>query len=402
MNTMTFSQAATVLNTVVGQATGKTALTAINTPADFVAVAKTALETGRDPIINALSQVWSRTVFAVRDYTARLDALMMDMPRWGNALRKVSPISGEMIDDSRYEWPVAYDATHTGNELGNGQSVDMYKIAKQESLQTNFYGTAVYEQDYTIFRDQFDAAFNGPDEFARFNAMNLTERKNDRESYREGIARGLQANYIASIIDENQTGRVIHLLTEYNAATGLSLTATTVYQPANFAPFMRWVYARIKTLARMMGERSELFQTIINSKHILRHTPTNNMRIALYAPAIDQIETMVMSDTYHDNYLKGVLFEGVSYWQGIKTPDAINIKPVYTDTSGAVHQASTAVEESVFGLIHDRDAIGYAAVNDWAAPTPFNTKGGYYNEHYHSTFKTLMDMTEKGIVLLLD
>lgn len=402
MNSMTFSQAATVLTDIVKQATGQTDIAAIETPEDFVSVAHTALLTGYDPVVNAVSQVLSRTIFSVRDYQASLNSLLMDLPRYGNMTRKLSPVAGKMVDDARYQWPVTYDATQTDNPLGDGNSVDMYKISKQEVLQTNFYGTAVYEQDFTIFRDQFDAAFRDADEFGRFNAMLMTERFNDRESYKEGIARGLQANYIGSILAEGQNSRVIHLLTEYNTKTGQSLTATSVYQPDNFAPFMRWVYARFRSIVRLMGERSELFQTVINGKPILRHSRPEDVRIALYSPAMEEMNAMVLSDTYNDEYLKYVNFDFVNYWQSIETPDSISVTPVYTSTAGAVTKGNATEQAGIFGVIHDRDALGYASVNDWSATTPFNTRGGYWNDHYHSTFKTVSDMTEKGVVLLLD
>lgn len=403
VNTFSVSQAATVLNGIAKQVTGRTDIQPINTPQDFISVAQTALLTGADPVLNAISQMWSRTIFAVRDYRTALDSLMMDLPRYGNAVRKLSPVAMDMADDARYMWPVAYDAAEAPNALGNGQSVDMYKINKQEVLQTNFYGTAVYEQDYTIFRDQFDTAFSSADEFARFNSMMMTERQNDRETFRESVARGLQANYIGAIIKEGNASRVVHLLQEYNAQTGLQLTAQTVYQPDNFAPFMRWVYAKVKTLSRMMAERSQMYQTVINGKPILRHTSADNLRIALYAPAMEQMSAMVLADTFNDNYLKYATFDAVNFWQSIETPDSIAVKPVYTGTNGQVITSDSETEQAgIFGVLHDRDALGFAPVNDWNSLTPFNSKGGYWCEHYHSTFKTISDMTEKGIVLLLD
>lgn len=401
MNTMSFSQAATVLNSVVQQATGQANLTAITTPGDFVAVAQTALLTGLDPILNAISQVWSRTIFSERAWENPLRSLYWDLPKYGNAVRKLSPVAGVMQDDDSYKWPVAYDAGQTPPS-GNGQSVDHYTIHKQDVLQTNFYGTATYEQQYTIFKDQFVAAFESADEFARFNAMNLTERNNDKQSYEEGIARGLQANFIAGILDENATGRVIHLLTEYNAATGLSLTATTVMQPANFQGFVRWMYARIKTIVRTMGERSNLFQTNITGKVILRHSKPDNLRIALYTPFMEMINSMVLSDTFRDEYMRMPTWEGINYWQSIGTPDSISMTPVYTGTNGAIATASAVSQGDIVGFIHDKDALGYAITNPVAATTPLNAKGLYWNEFYHARFKTISDNTEKAVVLLLD
>ena len=405
MNDMTFTQAATVLNGVVEQLTGQTALTTIATPEDFVTVAQTALKGGYDPVINAIAQLWGRTIFAYREYRGKYEGMRMELDRFGNATRKLSVAAGGMMDDESFAWPVTYDATVTppADPLGNGESVDMFTIHKPDVLQTMFYGTAVWQQTFTIFRDQFDAAFRNADEFARFNTMILQERLNDRESFREAVARGLQANMIGALIDEADTYRVIHLLTEYNGDTGLSLTAQTVYQPANFPAFIKWVYAKIRTVARMFGERSEMFQTIVNSKHILRHTPADRLRIAILAPAMDQIAAMVKADTFHDNYLQNANWEAINYWQSIQSPDEIDVTAVYTDTSGAVTQASAAVQQTgVFGFIHDMDALGYAYVNEWNAVTPFNSRGGYWNEDYKARVKTISDNTEKAAVLLLD
>lgn len=403
MNTMSFSQAASVLNSVVQQATGQTNLAAITTPGDFAAVAQTALLTGLDPILNTISQIWSRTIFSERAWENPLRTLYWDLPRYGNAVRKLSPVAGVMVDDDSYKWPVAYDAGQTPPS-GNGQSVDHYTIHKQDVLQTNFYGTATYEQVYTIFKDQLECCFENASEFGRFMAMNLTERNNDKQSYEEGIARGLQANFIAGILDENATGRVIHLLTEYNTATGITppLTSTTVMQPENFMGFIRWMYARIKTIVRMMGERSNLFQTNITGKTILRHSAPDNIRVALYAPFMEMINSMVLSGTFRDEYMKLPVWEGINYWQAIGTPDSISMTPVYTGTNGAIATASAVAQGDIVGLIHDQDALGYAIVNPVAAVTPLNAKGLYWNEYYHARFKTISDNTEKAVVLLLD
>lgn len=397
---MAVTQAATVLNNIASQLNGA-ALAPITNNDTFVSAANALLLTGRDPIINALSQIWSRTIFAYRDYRAPFNSLEMDLDRFGNAIRKLSPIARQMIDDESFTWPVAYDATNA-NPYGDGVAVDMYEIAKQRVQQMNFYGTATYEQKYTIWKDQLDNALSGVEEWNRFNSMNLAERNNEKEQYKEAVGRGLQLNFIGGILDEGNTDRVVHLLTEYNTATGLSLTATTVYQPANFAPFMRWVWARIKTLIRLMGARSNRFQTIVNGEPVYRFTRPENMRVAILAQAYDQIETMVMSDTYHDDYLKGVTFESVDFWQSITDPASISVTPVYTGTNGNIITGSATTSSAVFGILHDRDALGYSMVNSWSAISPLNITGGYWNEAYHARIKTIQDNTEKAIVLLLD
>ena len=402
MNEMNISQVSAVLNEIVEQATGQKAMASITNAADFVSVAQSALKTGYEPILNAMSNVWSKTIFSSRNYNAPGDSLRMDLDQWGAATRKISPVAMNMTNDKAFEWPVAYDASKTPNQLGNGQSVDPWKITKQEVQQTNFYGVGVYAQRYTTFMDQFETAFTGPSEFSAFNAMNLQERSNDFETYRENQSRLLQANYIGSLLAENQPDRVVHCITEYNSETGLTLTAKDVYKPENFAPFIRWVYAKIATVAMYMRERSLMFQTVIDGKPVMRHTPANKLRVAMYTPIMEKIKSMVMSTTFNDEYLKLMTWESVSYWQSIKTPDSISIVPTYTDTSGVLKKGSPTEKAGILAVMHDRDALGYAIVGERTLTTPINPDGAYWNTTMRAKVKTLMDMTEKGVVFLLD
>lgn len=401
VNDMTVFQAGTILQSLVKQATGQVTIAA-STPGEFVSVAQTALKTGYDPILNAMSQMWGRTIFSIRPYSRKFSGLEMSMERWGNAVRKLSIADKPIEDDARFTWPVGYDSTKASNALGEGESVDMYALNKPDILQVNFYGQSVYENSYTIFKDNMDVAFTSAEEFMRFNSLVTGNRSDKLEQYRENIARGILANYIGSLLAEKQNTRIVHLLTEYNAETGLTLTAQNVYQPENFSSFMQWAYARIATISRMMTERSEMYQTVINEKHVMRHTPANRQKVYLYAKAMDQFDAMVKANTFHDNYLKFTDYEGVNFWQSIETPDSISVTPVYTSTTGVATTGEAVEQAGIFGVIFDEEALGYAQVNNWAAVTPFNAKGGYWNTYDHVNFRAIMDMSEKGVLLLLD
>lgn len=401
VNDMTVFQAGTILQSLVKQATGQ-AVIAASTPGEFVSVAQTALKTGYDPILNAMSQMWGRTIFSIRPYSRKFSGLEMSMERWGNAVRKLSIADKPIEDDARFIWPVGYNSTKEPNAIGDGQSVDMYALNKPDILQVNFYGQSVYENSYTIFKDNMDVAFTSAEEFMRFNSLVTGNRSDKLEQYRENIARGILANYIGSLLAEKQNTRIVHLLSEYNTETGLKLTAQNVYQPENFGSFMQWAYARIATISRMMTERSEMYQTVINEKHVMRHTPANKQKVYLYAKAMDQFDAMVKANTFHDNYLKFTDYEGVNFWQSIETPDSISVTPVYTSTAGTATTGEAVEQAGIFGVIFDEEALGYAQVNNWAAVTPFNAKGGYWNTYDHVNFRAIMDMSEKGVLLLLD
>lgn len=291
---------------------------------------------------------------------------------------------------------------------GDGKSVDMYALNKPDILQTNFYGQSVYENSYTIFRDNLDTAFTGPEEFMRFISMVGQNRADKLEQYRETVGRGLLANYAGALLAEAQASRVIHLLAEYNTLTNQQLTAQTVYQPDNFTPFMRWVYSRVRSLMELMRERSQMFQTVVNAKPVMRHTPPDRLKLYMYAPAMEMIKAMVASETFHDDLVRYTDYESVTFWQSIEKPDSISVNPVYTGTDGSVKtkvgdSSSAGIEQAgIFGIMFDEDALGYAQVNAWNQLTPFNAKGGYWNDFDHVNFRTMQDMTEKGVILLLD
>ena len=400
VNTMTFQQIATVLNSIVQQATGQAAITP-TTPGEFVSVANTALALGNDAVMNAISNVLSRTIFSIRPYSAKFAGLEKDLPRWGAYMRKLSIADSDWADDDAYKYPVTYDANQTPAD-GLGGTVDQWKIKKPNVLQTNFYGQSIYADHVTITEDQLETAFRSPDELGSFLSLIMTNLSNRLEMSRDAISRGLIANMIGSLIDEGDSNRVVHLLTEYNTLTGLSLTATSVYEPDNFPGFMKWVYSRIAQISDLMTENSLMYQTVINNKPILRHTPVQYQKIYLYSPARHQIDARVLADTYHDNYLRYTDVESVNYWQSIRTPDSISITPTYTGMNGSVVTGDPVTQSGIFGLIFDQDAMGYALLDRRMISTPVNANGLYRNIYLHCKEKVFMDNSEKAVVLLLD
>lgn len=400
VNTMNFQQIATVLNSIVHQATGQNVITPTNT-AEFVSVANTALSLGNDVIMNAISSVLSRTIFSIRPYSAKFVGLEKDLPRWGAYMRKLSIADSDWADDEAYKYPVTYDASENP-PTGDGGVVDQWKIKKPNVLQTNFYGASVFGDHITIFEDQLETAFRSPDELGSFLSMIMTNLSNRIEMSRDAVARGLVANMIGALVTENDANRVVHLLTEYNAQTGLTLTAQSVYAPENFPAFMKWVYARIAQISDLMTENSLLYQTVITGKPVLRHTPVQNQKVYLYSPARHQIDARVLADTFHDNYLRYADVESVNYWQSIKTPDAVNVSPVYTSAAGAVVNGDAVSKAGIFGLMFDEDAMGYAILDRRLVPTGINASGLYRNLFLHAKNKVFFDNTEKAVVLLLD
>lgn len=388
-----FNDAAALLTSITQQATGQQVITP-TTLDDFVSVGTLALQAGFDPLLNAISQVIGRTIFSIRPYSEKFGGLRADGLRWGNHVRKLKIADNEWERDQRY-----YEAA--SDFWDDGDSVDMYTIKKPKAVQLNFYGQNVWQDHVTVYRDQLDVAFHDPDELMQFTSMIMTNMSNRMAQARESCARAALANFAAAknILG---AGHVVHLIDEYNTATGSSLTAATIMQPANYATFIRWVAGYIKTLSRRMEERSSLFQQNITGKVVNQHTPRDRQKLYLLADYVNRMDAEVLSTTYNEEYLQIGDFEEVSYWQSISSPDAIQVTPGYMDATGAIVTGAAQSMSKIFGILFDEEAIMTQEVNQWNAPTPFNVAGGYTNFYWHKSDRYLNDFTEKGIVLLLD
>lgn len=385
-----FKQAATLLNSIVSQATGKAQLTPTNTAA-FVSLAQTGLLTGYDPIMNAISTVLSKTIFSVRPYNARFRGLQRDAVQWGNHVRKINFGSKPVVDDDRFD-------------LVDGQSVDMQTVNKADVLQTNFFSFDTYSNSYTVFRDQLNAAFQNYEEFSRFISGIVTEVSNKLEQYRENFARMTMCNLIGSTIN---LGRVRHLLTEYATEFGIYQAGTTTPDPTAVLPehmdsFTKWLFAELRVLSDRFEERSILYQTNVTGHDIYRHTPKANQRLYIYSPFLAQIDARVLSAVFNPGYLNFGEKEDVSFWQSIETPDEISVTPNEIVPATGAYATGDPVTAKVLGVLMDYEAAGITQVGEWSAPAPFNSRGGYQTTWYHASMRGWVDNTEKCVVLCLD
>lgn len=387
VNTMSIEQAYELIAQIHKEATGRETITPVDL-SSFISVAQTTLQSGYENTLNAITQVLGRTLIAVRPYTRKFSGIEYSNDRWGAITRKISFADKEPLEDPTFN-------------LVDGEAVDQQTVRKPDVVETRYVGSMVYMGQYTIFTRQLDVAFSNPSEFANFMSGLMTHFSNEREQWLEELSRTILTNFIGGKNALNNG--IIHLLTEYNAATGLSLTATTVRQPENFKAFTKWAYARVEQLSQLMSERSQLFQAVINNKPIMRHTPVIDQKIYLGADYLAHMQAEVLADTYHENFLKYADVEAVNYWQAIDSPNSISVKPTYINAIGAVIEGEEQVlTDKVLGLMFDRDALGYNIYQESLETSPYNAKGQYYNIFSHVRTQLQNDFTEKGVVLLLD
>ena len=388
-NTLSFEQVAAILNSVVNQAQGSTALAPVSYE-DFVNVAQTALLQGIDPLNVGISQVIDRTIISNRPYYAKFRSMEKDASSWGHMTRKINFVDQEFVDDSGYP-------------LTDGTTVDHYIVRKPKVLQLNFYGRNIVADYITRTEEQLNTAFSGPDQFGEFIAGMFQNISDKHEQKTEAISRITLGNLITGIVSANPTNQVVHLLTEYNALTGQSLTATTVFEQTNYEPFMKWVYARIQSVRDYLTERSQIFHLNVTGKEIQRHTPYDRQILFMFAPYLRQMEARVLSGTFNEGRLAYKGFELVNYWQAINDPLKVKGTPVYMGADGGLITAESDVTvDKIFAVVADEEALGVNRRVERTIPTPLNARGRYVNYWYHWIFDSFVDYTENAVVFTLD
>jgi hypothetical protein len=141
--------------------------------------------------------------------------------------------------------------------------------------------------------------------------------------------------------------------------------------------------------------------------HILRHTPKNRQKLALYAPLFNEAEALVLPEIFNPKYLSVENYEGVSFWQAKSNRAGINITPAITDadptspTYGTQIAGSAVALDYVVGCLFDEDAVLAEMQLNVARSTPVEARKGYRNTWDTFAKNMISDPTEKFILFYM-
>ena len=134
VNTMGIEQAYLLIKELHEQATGQK-LAANVDATNFVSVAQATLQAGNEPVLNALSQVLTKSLIAVRGYNSKFGELEYTNDRWGGITRKISFADTDAVLNVEFQ-------------LVDGNSVDQYTIKKPNVLETRYVGSDTWQGKY--------------------------------------------------------------------------------------------------------------------------------------------------------------------------------------------------------------------------------------------------------------
>lgn len=407
MATLTYTQIAPLLTEMYNQYTGRTSAQSL-TFGQMQNTFKMGFDREDDNLYQIIPTVLAKSIYSIRPYSRKLSGMVWDAQRYGNYIRKFTPI----VNDSE----VNNDEWNINVELAKEETKQDWKAGtkpvKYDTLLTIASGGQTFARKYTIYKNQINAAFNSEEGVAAYFSMLMTEFSNIYEIDLENCSRAQLANLAIILADAGKATptsgnmckkeQVFHALTKYNAETGLAMTAKTIMNPADFRPFMVWLSAELKTLKENLSIRCTRFHGDFTGKIVNRHTDEPDLRFYLVSKFGNYFEANG-SEFFHPEKAELGDYEKVTFWTDPSHPMQIkgSAEGVKPDGVTKFTLANQTVD-NVLGIMMDIDTMGIAPIDQWSATEPFNARYGYRNGWNHYTFKTPVDFTENAILILLD
>lgn len=389
---LTANQIYIIVNEVAQQAMGSKSIAVVDN-ASLIAVGNAVLgsDATKNNFVNALTDRIGRTIVSFRAYYSHYPDFERDSIEWGNILQKIKVGMPDAEEDQSYD-------------LKDGKGVDMYTINKPRTNQLLFTTETPWQTHITIHLDMLEKAFLNANEMGAFISAVFGEVQNRIELAMENLSMDCINNYIGEIHYRSDTSphRSIKLVTEFKDKTGVDYT-TTPESALKDEEFLKYVVKRINSvstlLTRMTTNRFNTPSYVGNGDSTgiyTRHTPTSEQRLILHMDLVNALKTDVNAKAFNMNQVAiDIPYLTVPFWQSIESPTDISIKLASTNTV-------TETTSLIMGVLFDREAIGTYKKKYRTSTTPVNSAGLYYNVYYHMITMYFNDLTENGVIFILE
>ena len=376
---MDTNQIYSIVNGAVSQAIGDSALSSIDTK-NLVSLGSVVLSssTNTEAFLNTLAQRIGRTIYRYRMYNNKFKDMIVSDMQWGAILQKL-----------RVEMPTAVaDPTFS---LTDGESVDMFTVAKPVAKQKLFVTRTPYMFQITIQRETLREAFLSEEAMGSFIGLIFGEVRNAIELSLEELGRLTLSVAVSETSDANQ--QRVNLVTDYNTERGLegdaALTAATAIYNADF---LRYAIYRINHTIDMLQDMSVQFC----DGTLPTFTNKEDMRIKVLSGFQRRLETVVEYAAFHDQFVSiDNAYSTVNFWQSEQSPSSIDI--LVRASMGDRWQINNLV-----AVIYDRDAFGIYQIDETVLTSPVNAKGQYYNQFWHEKQGRFVDTSENIVIFTLN
>lgn len=364
----------TIVNDVANMMTGKDTVAVIDTQS-FIDFGNNVLSSSdnTEVFLNTYLLRVATTYDTFRPYTGALKDLVLSGSEWGAIVQKIDAEVPDFVCDETFE-------------IEDGQSVDQYIVRKPTGRQKLFIKRSTYSNFITTAKKLLKGAFLSEAAFLQWARMVAGKMRNKIEFATENMVRLAIASYMANAADT----QFIHLLTDYNAESGESLTKATAMLDKDFLAYAAGTM-------ELASKRLRNLSVSYNAEEAERHTPVGDQRFLVYDLFQSRLQHVVQYQAYHKELVSLGEFIEVPYWQGESTRDEIIV--TVDDGEGGTE---TKTVENIVGFIFDKYALGAHRSEEETLTTPVNARGRYYNTFHFAEQLWFNDLSENGLIFCLD
>ena len=336
-----------------------------------------------DKFVGALVNRIAKTIFSIRAYSGRAPKVLMDAWEFGSIVQKVHMSLPDAEENE--SWNLVDGATYEENQF--------YKPAVFVKLWNQ---KTTFEIPLSVAEEQLKQSFLGAEEMARFVAMLFQAVENSLTLKFDALIMRTIIHFIGETLGDGTSGtHIVHLVTEYNANYGASLTSATALYNKDF---LRYVAFRMKQVATRLSSYSTLFNIGATQKH----TPREDLRIVMLDYIDSGVSVFLQSDTFHEELVKLPSADVVPYWQGSGTSFALaDVSSINVDITDKDGNTQTVSEDYIVACMFDRNALGVTALNK-RVKSKYNAKGEFWNYWYKEDAGYFNDYNENFVVFLAD
>lgn len=392
-----------VMNSLVHQATGTDNITVVDT-ASFIDAGTAVLNTGVENVMNALSVLIRRTIIPSRPYTGKFNLITRnESDAFDNRIRKISFYARDNQASGMFNTDLIPDNLGAGKTDTDGAG-SMWEQNPAMPVERFFYSSFTWDKSHTYYPEQIKLAFKDENSFIDFVNGVMVEIQNDIESTIEARNRSVVIDRIGGTILQVTNGNLgpecaVNLTKVFNDECGTTYTTNEILTE-HLTEFLEIFVAKFKIDSDFMANRSAMYHNPMtktvgsDTYSVLRHTPKEYQRFIYYSPIFTKARARVFPEIFNPQYLNQDAGEGIEYWQSIKDPSAIKVKPALPE--GA--ESSEVDEAIVIGMLYDIEAIMTNNKFTGMYQTPLNARHVYINSWWHYLYGVVQDYTENCIV----
>ena len=332
---------------------------------------------------NLIDQVGKITIVN-RTYVSQAPNILKDSWEYGSIMQKVRVSVPDVRDNA------SWDLFNYPKTSGGDAYPDPFELSKPGAKAKFYNSKNTYEIPITLADYQLKEAFQSASQFGAFIAAIENRIRMKQTLCNDGLIMATIDNLIGLTLSGNG-GKVVNLLTAYNAIAPSTITADKALTNTEFLRFAAMTIAKYK---KYVAQASSKY----NAGNYLTFTPADKLKFIANTEFAKAMDAYLYADTYHNEFVELNGYNEVPFWQGSGTADGDRL---IIDVSVDVNGVATEVKNTgVLAVMFDDEAAAVCNEN-YRTTSIYNPRGEYTNYFYKYDAMFMNDVEENCIVFTI-